>query len=241
MLQHWLGRIPRSSSPLCVEGCYGSSFGCRARGDPSRLWTWNFGFPNARPSGGWRESPLLLSHDSFFQQPASSRSGLDSGISGGPCWVLYCPRGGGHHTARAVRCHCTKSCSKEAREDGDGCSPGRTGCFPCFISAQLEGLRNNQDRLQEMVSSAGAQQRIPPHRQQFASPVPKLPFKKSKFLDQVGPPPRVRSPIDDLSHGLFQGGGGATGEDPILVLLAAPTFHPCTTISSICNFLSCAA
>lgn len=79
---------------------------------------------------------------------------------------------------------------------------------------QLRSLQANQEKLEGIVTSAGAQAKIPPYRQPFGLPSSKAPaLAASRFLHSIGPPPKVRPTTSATFPGLLPG-EGFPGEEP---------------------------
>lgn len=79
---------------------------------------------------------------------------------------------------------------------------------------QLRSLQANQEKLEGIVTSAGAQAKIPPYRQPFGLPSSKAPaLAASRFLHSIGPPPKVRPTTSATVPGLLPG-EGFPGEEP---------------------------
>ena len=82
------------------------------------------------------------------------------------------------------------------------------------MMSQLQALQEGQRRLEGTVEAAHTQQRTPAYRQSFVAPSPKTPnLARSRFMEDVGPPPRIKHPPSTPAAGVgFQ--DVAAGEEP---------------------------
>ena len=82
------------------------------------------------------------------------------------------------------------------------------------MMSQLQALQEGQRRLEGTVEAAHTQQRTPAYRQSFVAPSPKTPsLARSRFMEDVGPPPRIKQPPSTPAAGVgFQ--DVVAGEEP---------------------------
>lgn len=86
------------------------------------------------------------------------------------------------------------------------------------MMSQLQALQEGQRRLEGTVEASHTQQRVPAYRQSFVAPSPKTPnVARSRFVEDVGPPPRIKQPLSTPAAGAFNQEALA-GEEPNALL-----------------------
>lgn len=87
------------------------------------------------------------------------------------------------------------------------------GTLPAVLE-QLTSLQDKQMQLESMMSSARAQERVPAYRQDFPIHTPKAPFPAvAKFMQEIGPPPKAKTPGTGLPQNALIG-GNSLGDEP---------------------------